>query len=194
MVNVSRAEALAPRAVEEEGAFDGDALQAFAQSRWYAAYTRANHERRVADQLEERGVENFLPRYESVRKWKDRKMRLQMPLFPGYVFVHLALQDRLRVLQVPGVACLVGFAGRPVAIPEEEFERIRAFLNKEFRAEPHPYLKAGRRVRVRSGPLAGMEGIVVRRKNGNRLVICLGLIQRAIAVDVDAFDIEALSQ
>src|SRR5712664_476191 len=142
-----------------------DETRAYIQPRWYAAYTRANHERRVADQLAERSVENLLPEYESVRKWKDRKVRLQMPLFPGYVFVHLALQNSLQVVQVPGVACLVRFAGRPVAVPEEEFAKIRGFLNKGFRAEPHPYLQAGRRARVRSGPFEGMEGIIARRKN-----------------------------
>ena len=175
------AEILAPNANQ---------MEAFVQPLWYAAYTRANHERRVADQLAERGVEHFLPQYESVRKWKDRKVRLQMPLFPGYVFVHLALQNRLNVLQVPGVACLVGFAGRPVAVPEEEFAKIRGFLKQGLRAEPHPYLKAGQRVRVRTGPLEGMEGIVLRRKNGCRLVISLQLIQRAMAVDMDGVDLE----
>ena len=171
-----------------------DELQAFVEPRWYAAYTSANHEKRVADQLAVRGVESYLPQYDSVRQWKDRKVRLQMPLFPGYVFVHLALQSRLKVLQVPGVAYLVGFAGRPVAVPEEEFARIRGFLQKGLRAEPHAYLEAGRRVRVRSGPLEGMEGIVVRRKNGNRLVISLELIQRAMAVDLDGVDLEALGR
>ena len=169
-----------------------DELQAFVEPRWYAAYTSANHEKRVADQLAVRGVESYLPQYDSVRQWKDRKVRLQMPLFPGYVFVHLALQSRLKVLQVPGVAYLVGFAGRPVAVPEEEFGRIRGFLQKGLRAEPHAYLEAGRRVRVRSGPLEGMEGIVVRRKNGNRLVVSLELIQRAMAVDLDGVDVELL--
>jgi transcription antitermination factor NusG len=172
--------------------FAPDRAEAFVQPRWYAAYTRANHERRVVDQLEERGVEHFLPQYESIRKWKDRKVHLQMPLFPGYVFVHLALQNRLKVLEVPGVAYLVGFAGRPVAVPEGEFEKIRGFLKRGFRPEPHPYLNAGRRVRVRNGPLEGMEGIVARRKNGNRLVISLELIQRAMAVDLDGADLDAL--
>jgi len=169
-----------------------DRAEACVQPLWYAAYTRANHERRVADQLVEREVEHFLPQYESIRKWKDRKVRLQMPLFPGYVFVHLALQNRLKVLEVPGVAYLVGFAGKPVAVPEGEFEKIRGFLKQGFRAEPHPYLNAGRRVRVKNGPLEGMEGIVARRKNGNRLVISLELIQRAMAVDLDGADLEAL--
>src|SRR5438552_10273646 len=117
----------------------GPEVDAFLQPHWYAAYTRANHERRMADQLAEREVEHFLPEYESMRKWKDRKVRLQMPLFPGYVFVHLALRDRLRVLQVPGVARLVGFDGHPAPVPEEEITRIRKFLYGGLRAEPHPY-------------------------------------------------------
>src|SRR5271154_1522945 len=147
MLSTSREQTLAePLAAVEIFATDHQ-LEACIQPRWYAAYTRANHERRVADQLSERGVEHFLPQYESVRKWKDRRVRLQMPLFPGYVFVHLALQNRLKVLEVPGVAYLVGFAGKPVAVPEGEFEKIRGFLKQGFRAEPHPYLNAGRRVR-----------------------------------------------
>jgi transcription antitermination factor NusG len=115
-----------------------------------------------------------------------------MPLFPGYVFVHLALRDRLQVLQVPGVACLVGFAGRPVAVPEEEVTRIREFLERGLHAEPHPYLTAGRKIRVRTGPLAGTQGILLRRKGKLRLVIAVELIQRAVAVDVDVADVEAL--
>jgi transcription antitermination factor NusG len=181
----------APTPATVAGTYDGDELEAYIQPRWYAAYTRANHERRVADQLAERGLESYLPQYESVRKWKDRRVRLQMPLFPGYIFVHLALRNRLKVLQVPGVAYLVGFAGRPVAVPEEEFGRIRGLLQKGLRAAPHRYLAAGRRVRVRSGPLEGMAGIVVRRKNGNRLVISVEVIQRAMVVDLDGADLEA---
>jgi transcription antitermination factor NusG len=191
MLNASMGEPLAARVTEAESFARGE-MDAYFQPRWYAAYTRANHERRVAVQLAERGLENFLPQYESVRMWKDRRVRLQMPLFPGYVFVHLALQKRMQVLHVPGVACLVGFAGRPVAVPQGEFEKIRGFLNKGFRGEPHPYLHAGRHVRVSSGPLEGMEGIVVRRKNGSRLVISLELIQRAMAVDVEEASLEAL--
>src|SRR5580658_6455678 len=141
MLNASRVESFDARVVNAE-IHATDEVEASIQPRWYAAYTRANHERRVADQLAERGVENLLPQYESLRKWKDRRVRLQMPLFPGYVFVHLALRNRLRVLQVPGVACLVGFAGRPVPVPEEEFASIRGFLNKGLRAEPYPYLEA----------------------------------------------------
>ena len=165
---------------------------AYVQPRWYAVYTRANHERRVATQLLERGVENFLPQYESVRKWKDRRVRLQLPLFPGYIFVHLTQQDRLRVLEVPGVAYLVSSAGRPVAIPDEEFPWIRGLLNDGMSAKPHPLLTVGRRVRVKNGPLVGAHGILLRRKGNFRLVISIDLIQRAVAVDMDAENVEAL--
>jgi len=191
MLNAAHLDSL-PAHETKHYAFDAEA-QACVQPQWYAAYTRANHELRVAGQLAERGVESFLPQYESLRKWKDRKVRLRMPLFPGYVFVHLALQNRLRVLQVPGVACLVGFAGRPAAVPEEEFAKIRSFLQQGLCAQPHPYLQTGRRVRVHSGPLRGVEGIVLRRKNGCRLVISLDLIQRSMAVDIDEADVGCLS-
>ena len=159
---------------------------------WYAAYTSANHEKRVAAQLGVRSVEHFVPLYESVRRWKDRKVRLQLPLFPGYVFVRLALRDRLKVLQVPGVAKLVGFNGTPTALPHGEIEALRASLADGVRAEPHPYLTVGRRVRMRSGPLAGMQGILLRRKGNFRVVISLELIQRSVAVDADVVNVEAL--
>ena len=157
---------------------------------WYAAYTSANHEKRVAEQLGVRSVEHFLPLYGSVRRWKDRKVRLQLPLFPGYVFVRLALCDRLRVLQVPGVARLVGFNGLPCPLPDSEIETLRVGLASGIRAEPHSYLTVGRRVRVKAGPLVGMQGVLARKKNGDRFVISLDLIMRSVAVDVDALQLE----
>jgi transcription antitermination factor NusG len=160
--------------------------------RWYAAYTSANHEKRVAEQFGVRSVEHFVPLYESVRRWKDRKVRLQLPLFPGYVFVRLVLRDRLQVLQVPGVARLVGFNGLPCALPDSEIEALKAGLASGVRAEPHPFLTAGRRVRVTAGPLEGLQGIVVRRKNRLRLVISLELIHRAAAVEIEAADLERI--
>src|SRR5262249_398771 len=152
---------------------------------WYAVYTCANHEKRVAEQFASRSVEHFLPQYETVRRWKDRKMRLSSPLFPGYLFVHLDLQDLLRVLQVPGGVRLVGFNGHSTGVPAEDVTRIREFLLQGLRAEPHPFLTVGRRVRVKCGPLAGMEGIVARRKNRSRLVLSFDLIQRSMAIEMD---------
>lgn len=159
------------------------------QARWYAVYTCANHEKRVAKQFAGRDVKHFLPEYVSVRRWKDRKVRLHLPLFPGYLFVHLAAQERLDVLQVPSVVRLVGFDGRPTPLPDEDINRIREFLGQGWRAEPHRYLVAGRRARVVRGPLAGMEGIVVRRKNRSRLVLSFELIQRSMAIEIDEGDL-----
>jgi transcription antitermination factor NusG len=159
---------------------------------WYVVHTSANHEKRVSEQFLLRGVEYFLPQYESVRRWKDRRMKLQMPLFPGYVFVHLALRDRLQVLQVPGVARLVGFNGQPAALPDREIEVLRTSISAHLRAEPHPYLTVGRRVRIKRGALEGVEGILVRKKNSCRVVLSMDVILRSAAVEVEASDIEGI--
>src|SRR5215469_7320867 len=127
----------------------------FAEPHWYAAYTCANHEKRVAAELRARTVEYFLPLYSSMRRWKDRRVSLEMPLFPGYVFVRLALRDRLRVLQIPSLVRLVSFNGLPTALSDTEMEILQSGLSRHLRAEPHPFLTAGRRMRIRSGPLAG---------------------------------------
>jgi transcription antitermination factor NusG len=163
--------------------------QAMWQSRWYAAYTCAQHEKRVAAELGMREVEHFLPLYSSLRRWKDRHVQLELPLFPGYVFVRLALRDRLRVVQIPSVVRLVGFSGLPTALPDEEMEILRSGLCQSFGAEPHPFLAVGRRVRITAGPFAGLEGILKRKKGNLRVVVSLELIQRSMAVDVDAADV-----
>src|SRR5258706_14003285 len=108
------------------------------ETRWYAAYTSANHEKCVSEQMRVRGVEHFLPLYASVRQRKNGRVTLQRPLFPGYVFVRMALRDKLRVLQIPGVVRLVGFDGRPTALPEGEIEALRTSMESGVRAEPHP--------------------------------------------------------
>jgi transcription antitermination factor NusG len=137
-------------------------------------------------------MEAYLPQYGSVRRWKDRRVRLDLPLFPGYVFVHLALHDRLRVLQTPSVVRLVGFGGQPIPLPDQEIETLRRGLAYEIRIEPHPYLKVGRRVRVRTGPLQGLEGILVRQKNVSRFVVSLDLIMRSVAAEIDVAELEAV--
>ena len=159
---------------------------------WYAAYTRSNHEKRIAMQLEERAVEHFLPLYSSVRRWTDRRIRLELPLFPGYVFVRFALGDRLRVLQIPSVVRLVGINGQPTALPDAEMEILRSRLSERSWAEPCPFLTNGRRVRVKTGPLAGLSGILVRRRSGLRVVISIDLIARSIIADVDSADLETM--
>jgi transcription antitermination factor NusG len=165
---------------------------AFEEPHWYVAHTSANHEKRVTQQLQERSVENFLPLYDSVRRWKDRRMKLQLPLFPSYVFVRLPLRERLKVLQVPGVARLISFNGQPAALPDKEIEALRASLAAQLRTEPHPYLTLGRRVRVTGGALEGAEGILIRKKNACRVVLSLDLIMRSVSVEVDASDLQRI--
>ncbi len=165
---------------------DYPAMEAsFSQPFWYAAYTCANHEKRVTQHLEKRSVEHYLPLYESARRWKDRHVHLLMPLFPGYVFVKLALRDRLQLLQIPGVVQLVSFNGHPAPLPQEDIQVIRNCLDRGHQVEPHPYLKAGRRVRVMSGPLRGLDGIILRRKNKTRLLLSFELIMRSVAVEIE---------
>jgi len=164
----------------------------FTEPHWFAAYTSANHEKRVALQLSVRSVEHFLPVYSSVRRWKDRRVTLDLPLFPGYVFVRLALRDRLRVLQIPGLAYLVAFDGTPSPLPDSEIDSLRSSLAGGIRVQPHPYLTIGRRIAVKSGPMAGFHGILVRRKGLSRLVVSLDLIQRSMAVEIDEADLEPL--
>jgi len=158
---------------------------------WFAAYTSAHHEKRVAAELDARSVEHFLPLYSSLRRWRDRRVQLYLPLFPGYVFVRLPFSERLRALQIPGVVRLVGFGGLPVPLPDDEIELMRLGLSQGGGAEPYPFLAVGRRVRITVGPFAGLEGVLKRKKSSLRVVISLELIQRSIMVDVDASDVQA---
>jgi transcription antitermination factor NusG len=160
--------------------------------RWYAAYTCANHEKSVSRQLELRSVETFLPLYEKVSRWKDRWVKVQLPLFSGYVFVRMATAEKLRVLEIPSVVRLVGFNGQPTPLPDEEMQKLRNGLNGRNHAEPWPYLQVGRRVRVKSGALQGLNGVLLKKKNSYRFVLSLELIQRSIAVEMDAGEIETV--
>jgi transcription antitermination factor NusG len=156
---------------------------------WYAGYTASRHEKRVAEQLAQRSVEHYLPLYEAVHRWKDRDARVQLPLFPSYVFVHLALKDRMRTLTIPGVVGLVGHP-KPTPLPGDEIEAIRNYLSHCLPVEPYPYLTQGKRVRIKAGPLAGLQGFVLRRKSACRVVINLDLIHRSLVVDVAECDLE----
>jgi transcription antitermination factor NusG len=161
------------------------------QGNWYALYTCPRHEKCVAERIEQRRFPCFLPLYRSVRRWKDRRKELELALFPGYVFVRMALEHRLQVLELPGVVRLVSFNGQPAVVPAEQIETLRERLSGATRIEPHPYLRIGRRVRIRHGAMAGLEGIIVRRKDRCRVVFSIDLIMRSVAVEVDEADLEA---
>jgi transcription antitermination factor NusG len=162
-------------------------------SNWYALYTVPRHEKRVVDQIKKHDITCFLPLYRSIRRWKDRRKELALVLFPGYVFVRIAPQERFQILQLPGAVRLVTFNGQPVALPEEEIENLRSRLSGCRTLEPHPYLRVGRRVRVRSGPLQGLEGIIQRNKDRCRIVFSIHLITRSVAVEVDESEVEFLA-
>jgi transcription antitermination factor NusG len=164
----------------------------FLEPHWYAAYTCARHEKRVGEQLERKGVEFFLPLYTTRRRWKDRSVDLALPLFPGYVFVRIPLRERLRVLEIPSVVRLVGSEGQPTPLPDREVDTLRDGLALRLKAEPHPYLRVGRKVRICNGPLQGSEGILVRHKDQFRVVLSIELIMRSVAVEVDAADVEPI--
>lgn len=157
---------------------------------WYVTCTFPRHEKRVAQQLAEHGIGAFLPLYATARRWKDRRKVIDLPLFPGYVFVQMKVEDRTDILRLPGVVRLICFQGRPARIESSEIANLRYGLIGRGVAQPHPYLKIGRRVRVRSGPMAGLEGILVRKKDLFRVVLSVSLIQRSVSVEVDQVDIE----
>jgi transcription antitermination factor NusG len=172
-----------------------DSLPAYdigVEAYWYAAYTCPNHEKKVAEQLDRRNIEQLLPLYHSIRQWKDRKVRLARPLFPGYVFVRIPARQRLRVLEVPGVARLVGFGNEPARLPDEDIRSIQCCMAGEVRVEPYPYPCIGKRVRVKNGPLCGLTGFVVRAKNRTRLVLSIDLIRSSATVEAEQIDVEPM--
>ena len=160
-----------------------------ADSRWYAAQVRSRHEKVVQRALEQRKIQYFLPVYRSVRQWKDRRKEIERVLFPGYIFVHFDLREKMRVLKIPGVLQFVGRGSQPVEVPEREIEPFQLGLCQGIQVLPHPFLQTGRRVRVRGGPLAGIEGIMLRRKDRVRLVISVEMIMQSAVVEVDETDV-----
>ena len=157
---------------------------------WYAAYTRYQHEKVVAEILTSKGFETFLPLYNATHRWKDRFKRLSLPLFPCYVFLRGPSRRRLEIVTTPGLHWLVGCAGRPSEIPAAEVEALRRAIEEGVKVEPYPFLNYGDLVRVKSGPLAGIEGILVRRKNRSRLVLSIELLQKSAMLEVDGFVVE----
>ena len=158
--------------------------------RWYAVYTCARHEKKIAEQFAQMSIERFLPVYETVHRWKDRRMRILLPLFPSYIFVRISLSEQLRVLQTPSVVRFVSFNGKPTPLSEAEIDALQRGLKSGVHAEPHPYATAGRSVRVKAGPLCGLTGKLVRRKENYRIVISIDSIHRSIICEVSLEDVD----
>jgi transcription antitermination factor NusG len=161
-------------------------------SHWYAVQTRPHHEKRVEDRLRMNSLQTFLPLHRCRHLWKNGvRAVLEIPLFPCYLFARTSVYDRVKVLRIPGVIGLASSSAHPSKIPAEDIETLRAAV-EHLRAIPHPYLNAGDRVRIISGPLAGMEGILIRRKQELRVVVSIEIIMRSIAVEVSELEIEAI--
>ena len=165
----------------------------FSNSSWYALYTRHQHEKIVDQILTNKGFSTFLPLYATTHSWKDRTKSLQLPLFPCYVFLKGGIERRLQILTTPGLYGLVSSAGQPATIPDIEIEAIRRVVESGTRVEAHPYLRCGNWVRVKNGPLTGIEGILVRKKNISRLVLSVEILGTAAAIEVAAFQVEAIN-
>jgi transcription antitermination factor NusG len=153
---------------------------------WYAVHVRSNYERLVHGVLEGKGYELFLPMYSERRRWSDRVKQVDVPLFPGYVFCRLDSQDRLPVLQAPGVVQIVGNGKLPVPIAEEEIEAVKIVLKSNLPYLPWPSLAPGHRVVVDRGPLMGVQGVLLQIRQSHRLVVSVSMLQRAVAVELDA--------
>ncbi|MCD6165698.1 UpxY family transcription antiterminator [bacterium] len=159
---------------------------------WYALYTRSRHEKKVDAQLKEKGIESYLPLHTVIRQWSDRKKKVEEPLFRCYVFVHLALKDRLRALQTEGVVRMVSFGGKPSVIPDSQIEAVKRLLQEGLVVEPYQYLKEGQWVEVVQGPLTGLQGILIEKRGSQKLVVSIDSIRQSISVQIDARLVKAI--
>jgi transcriptional antiterminator RfaH len=161
---------------------------------WYAVYVLPKCEHKVALSLEIKGYDHFLPLCSSKRRWSDRTKLVKSPLFPRYVFCRI--RDHLSglILTTPGVMRIVGFGGQPFPIPESEIAALRQVIQSGLESHPFPFLALGQRVTVAAGPLSGITGILVQRKNQNRVIVSVTLIAQSVSIDVSAWDLVAASE
>ncbi|MCH8954307.1 UpxY family transcription antiterminator [candidate division KSB1 bacterium] len=154
--------------------------------RWYAIYTRSRNEKKVSMQLEERGLEHFLPLVPQLRYWKDRKKIVNMPIFPGYVFVNIKLSEKIRVLQANGVVRFIEFNGAPPPIPDAQIEDVRQLLKYPDRVETASYFNCGDPVEITAGPFSGIRGKIIHSRGKQRLLVGIEIIHQAISVEIDS--------
>ena len=161
---------------------------------WFAIQTRSRHEKKVADELLGRGIDVFLPMITKTRKWSDRTKKVDFPLFSGYAFVHIVPQPRTRVnvLSAPGVVRFIGPSAQGTPIPTCEIENLRTALVNDIALRPLPFVRIGQRVRIRSGALAGMEGILIGTRGQRQLVVSISTIQRSVSLAIEGYDVEPI--
>lgn len=160
---------------------------------WFAVYTKSRHEKIVAEELWRRDLEVFLPLRIIMSKWKDRVKEVQFPLFPGYLFVNVEIkQRRLDILKVSSVVRIIGFNNQPIPIPTEQIKAVKTLVFSELPYDPYPDVAVGDRIRIIRGPLRGLEGTLVQKKNRFRFVLAVDLIQQAVCCEIDAADVERI--
>jgi transcription termination/antitermination protein NusG len=179
------------RPSEEQQVSNGHPVSddASAVIQWLVLRTRSRHEKKVRDELISRRIETFLPLYERWSHWKDRRMRVEFPLFPGYCFVHLRSTERLLVLNTPGTAGFLGFNGYAEPVPDAEIAALSRLVASAIRYDPHPFLTEGMLVEVIRGPLAGVRGTIVRKDRSTKLVLAITLIHQAAALEIHPADV-----
>jgi transcription antitermination factor NusG len=167
---------------------------AYLQPQWYALYTRSRFEKKMLGELTDRQVEVFLPMREIISRWKDRKKKIWMPLFPGYIFVNYVdtPENRFRILNIPGAVRFVGIERHADPIPEEQILSIRRLLESSIDGDPYPYIQVGTRAEVIAGPLTGVRGLLIEKRGKFRFVLQVDLIRQAVSVEIDASDIRPL--
>ncbi len=154
-------------------------------ARWFALRTKSNFERVSAVSLSQKGYETFLPTWRDRRRRRDRAVDIEVPLFPSYVFCRFDFHRRLPILLSPGIIHIVGGGAGPEPVADSEIEALRAIADAQLRTEPWPFLQVGQRVRIAVGPLAGIEGLLIKFKSGHRLVVSVMLLQRSVAAEID---------
>jgi transcription antitermination factor NusG len=153
---------------------------------WFALQVRSQRENHVADQLSAKGYEFFLPLYSSRKRWSDRVKKVEVPLFPGYLFCRFDPYDRLPILKIPWLLQIVGFNHTPAPVDDEEISSVRRLITSSAVAEPWPFMAIGERVRIESGPLRGVVGVLTQLKGNHKLVVSITLLQRSVAVEIDS--------
>jgi transcription antitermination factor NusG len=161
---------------------------------WYAIQTRVRFEKKVAVQLQTKGIETFLPFIKQVHRWSDRRQVIEVPLFPGYGFVHIpaAPDHRLRVLQTAGLTGFVTMNGTPIPVPDKQIEDVQLLFSNDLPCRAYPFIKVGQRVRIHGGGLDGVEGMLVSENKDHSLVISIESIQRSLAIRIEGYDVEAV--
>ena len=163
-----------------------ESIEAIQAPSWFAIRVKSTHEKRVTSLLEYQAYECFLPLYSSRRRWSDRIKRMELPLFPGYVFSRFGALDRTAIIKTPSVIAVVGIGCIPTPIDELEIAAIQRIVASGFGLSPHPFLQIGQHVRVNSGSLYGLEGIIADVRKRDQLIVSVPMLQRSVAVEIDS--------